>query len=152
MSSAIHLIAAARPTEAARPLLAGLAACKFTDAGNWDIEEIPKIKVSLMVKPDDGLFAVVESASSIGAQVNIHTLYSDGRLFSVTNSELPAPRSLPANITRKQLPRCAPAELAKVVRAMQAGPDFRSISAVEAPRVYEYLYAEAIRVRKETGR
>lgn len=152
MPSAIHLIAVVQPTEAARPLLEGLAACKFIDAGHWDIRELPQIHVSLMVKPDDGLLAVVESASPIGAQVNIHMLYSDGRVFSVTNSELPAPRSLPAKVTRRQFPRCAPAALLTELHTMQAGPGVRSIFAAEAPRIYESLYAEAIRVRKETDR
>jgi len=150
MPAAIHLSRAAGPTEAATPILTALAACKFVDAGAWDIAELPKIKVALMVLPEDGMFAAVESASPIGAQVNIHTIYPDGTVFSVTNSELPAPPATRPNVTRQRFPRCAPAELVKQTRANRPAHGFRPISAAEAPRVYEELYAEEIRFRKGT--
>ncbi len=152
MPAAIHLTRATGPTEAAAPILASLAACKFVDAGAWDIAELPKIKVALMVLPEDGMFAAVESASPIGAHVNVHTVYPDGTMFSVTNSELPPPRATRPNVTRRQFPRCAPAELVKQARASRPAHGFRPISAEEAPRVYEELYAEEIRFRKGMGR
>jgi hypothetical protein len=152
MPAAIHLSRAREPAEAARPILAALAACKFVDAGAWNINELPKIQVALMVQPEDGMLAAVESASPIGAHVNIHTLYPDGKLFSVTNSELPAPRATRPNVTRAQFPRCAPNELIKQAYARRPASGFRSISVEEAPRIYEALYAEDIRFRKATGR
>ena len=97
------------------------------------------------------MLAAVESASPIGAHVNIHTLYPNGTVCSVTNSELPAPRVTRPNVTRARFPRCAPDELVKQSRAMRPGSGFRPVSVDEAPRVYEELYAEEIRFRKGTG-
>jgi hypothetical protein len=151
MPPAIHLSPAAGPTDAARPLIVALAACKFVDAGSWNIAELPKIQLSLMVQPDDGLLAAIESASPIGAQVNIHTIYPDGKVFSVTNSELPAPRATRPNVTRAWFPRCAPGELVKQALAKRPGSGFRPTSMQEAPRIYEELYAEEIRFRKGAG-
>jgi len=152
MPSTIHLSRANGPTEAARPILAALAASKFVDAGAWNIRELPQIQVSLRVQPEDGLLAAVESASPIGAQVNIHTIYPDGKLFSVTNSELPAPPATRPNVTRAQFPRCAPKELVKHALTRRPGSGFRLISVEEAPRIYEELYAEETRFRKAMGR
>ena len=151
MPSAIHLTRTNGPTEAARPILVALTACKFVDVGAWNITELPKIQVSLMVHPEDGMLAVIESASPIGAQVNIHTLYPDGKVYSVTNSELPAPRATRPNVTRARFPRCAPDELVKQALAGRPGIAFRQVSAEEAPRIYEELYAEEIRFRQGTG-
>ena len=151
MPSAIHLSGATGPTETARPILTALAVAKFIGAGDWNIRELPKIQVSLMIQPEEGMFAVVESASPIGAQVNIHTIYPDGKVFSVTNSELPAPRATRPNVTRKQFPRCKPDDLFKQARAMRPGSGYRSISVAEAPRLYEELYAQEIRFRKATS-
>ena len=152
MPSAIHLSRADGPTEAARPILAALAGCNFVDAGAWNINELPKIQVSLMVQPEDGMLAAVESVAPIGAHVNIHTLYQDGTLFSVTNSELPAPPVTRPNVTRAQFPRCAPSELVRQARARRPASGYRLISAEEAPRIYEELYAEDIRFRRGRGR
>jgi hypothetical protein len=151
MPQAIHLSRGSGPTDAARPIRAALAASKFVDAGAWDIRELPKIQLSLMVQPEDGLLAAIESASPIGAQVNIHTIYPDGKVFSVTNSELPAPRVTRPNVTRARFPRCAPGELVKKALAGRPGTAFRPVSAEEAPRIYQELYAEEIRFRKQAG-
>jgi hypothetical protein len=151
MPSAIHLFRVAGATEAARPILTALTACKFVDAGVWNIKELPQIQVALMVHPKEGMLAVVESASPIGAQVNVHTLYTDGKLFYVTNSELPAPPAARPNMTRVQFPRCAPNELVRQALVRRPGYGFRLISAEEAPRIYEQLYAEDISFRKKTA-
>ena len=151
MPLAIHLCRATEPAEAATPVLTALAACKFVDAGAWSITELPKIQLALMVQPEDGMFAAVESASPIGAQVNIHTIYPDGTVFSVTNSELPPPPAMRPNVTRQRFPRCMPAELVRQARLNRPAHAFRPISATEAPRVYEELYAEEIRFRKGLG-
>ena len=129
MPATIRLSRAKGPTEAARPILAALATCRFVDAGAWNINELPKIQVALMVQPEDGMLAAVESASPIGAHVNIHTLYRDGTMFSVTNSELPAPRATRPNVTRVRFPRCAPGELVKQAHAQRPVSGVRSLSA-----------------------
>jgi len=151
MPLTIHLSRINEPSEAARPIIAALTACKFVDAGLWNIKELPKIQVALMVQPEDGMLAAVESASPIGAQVNVHTLYPDGKVFSVTNSELPAPRFTRPGVTRMRYPRCLPNELVKHALTERPGSAFRSISAEEAPLIYEELYAEDIRFRKAKG-
>src|ERR1700694_4607606 len=55
MPFAIHLAPVQGPTDAARPILNALLACKFVDAGAWKIGEMPKIEVSLMVQPEHGM-------------------------------------------------------------------------------------------------
>ena len=151
MPSAIVLTRAPGPADAARPTLAALAAASFSDAGAWTIPQLPRIHVSLMVQREEGILAAVESASPIGAQVNLHTLYPDGRVVTFTNSELPAPPTLRSNVQRTQLPRCIPGAL--VARALAERPkaQCRALSVEDAPRVYEQLYADEIRFRKATG-
>ncbi len=152
MPSAIHLTRASGPAEAARPILAALAASNFVDAGAWNIAEMPKIHLALMVQREEGILAAVESASPIGAHVNLHTLYPDGLVASFTNSELPSPRALRPNVQRTQVPRCSPDALVVRARAERPKTPFRPLSIEEAPRVYEQLYADEIRFRKTTGR
>jgi len=152
MPSAIHLTRASGPSEAARPILAALAAGNFVDAGAWNIAEMPKIQVALMVQREEGILAAVESASPMGAHVNLHTLYPDGLVASFTNSELPSPPALRPNVQRTQVPRCSPDALVVRARAERPQTPFRPLSIEEAPRVYEQLYADEIRFRKTTGR
>jgi hypothetical protein len=52
---------------------------------------MPKIHVALLVHREEGMLAAVESASTIGAHLNLHTLYQDGRIVTFTNNELPMP-------------------------------------------------------------
>jgi hypothetical protein len=151
MPEAIHLSPAPEPTATARPILGALAACRFVDAGAWNIAELPKIQVALMVQPDTGMLAAVESASPIGAHVNLHTLYPDGLVVSFTNSELPPPKRQRPNAQRVQFPRCSPGAL--VLRARQQRPQgsVRPVSIEDAPRLYEQLYADEIQFRKQQG-
>jgi hypothetical protein len=152
MPSAIHLTRAPGPTEAARPILAALTASNFADAGAWNITEMPKIHVALMVQREEGMLAAVESASPIGAHVNLHTLYPDGLVVSFTNSELPVAKALRPNVQRTQVPRCSPDALVVRARTHRPTAPFRSLSVEEAPRVYEQLYAGEIRFRKAMGK
>jgi len=152
MPSAIHLTRASGPTDAARPILATLAASNFVDAGAWNIAEMPKIEVALMVQREEGMLAAVESAAPVGAHVNLHTLYPDGLVVSFTNSELPSPRALRPNAQRTQVPRCSPDALVTRARAQRPKTPFRPLSVEEAPRLYEQLYADEIQFRKTAGR
>src|SRR5262245_34188730 len=61
MPDAIRLLRAPSAAPSAQPILTALAACNFVDAGAWHIMELPKIEVSLMVQPDEGMLAAVES-------------------------------------------------------------------------------------------
>ena len=104
MPSMIHLTRAPGPAEVARPILAALAASNFTDAGAWNIAQMPKIQLSLMVQRDKGMLAAVESAFPIGAHVNLHRLYPDGLVVTFTNTELPMPKVLRPNVQRTPPP------------------------------------------------
>ena len=152
MPPAIVLTRAPGPADAARPILAALAASSFAEAGAWNIAEMPKIHVALMVQREEGMLAAVESASPIGAHVNLHTLYPDGLVVTFTNSELPAPKLLRPNARRTQLPHCSPDALVARARTERPKTPFRALSVEEAPRVYEQLYADEIRFRKAMGR
>jgi len=151
MPSAIRLTRAPGPTDAARPILAALAASNFVDAGAWSIVEMPRIHVALMVHREEGMLAAVESASPIGAHVNLHTLYPDGLVVSFTNSELPAPKALRPNVQRTRVPRCSPDALVARARRERPATPFRPLSVEDAPRLYEQLYADEIRFRKSVG-
>lgn len=151
MPSEIHLVAGAAPADAARPILSALAGRGFVDAGSWGILEMPKIHVDLMVHPVEGLLAAVESASPIGAHVNLHTLYSDGQVVSFTNTELPPPKFNRPGVTRTRAPRCDPAALVAQALSQRPKTQFFPVSAADAPRIYERLYADEIRFRKEKG-
>jgi hypothetical protein len=152
MPPAIVLTRAAGPTDAARPILAALAASNFADAGAWNIAQMPQIQVALMVQREEGMLAAVESASPIGAHVNLHTLYPDGLVVTFTNTELPTPKVLRPNVQRTQLPRCTPDALVVRARAERPKTPFRPLSVEEAPRLYEQLYADEIRFRKTMGK
>jgi hypothetical protein len=152
MPSAIVLTRAAGPADAARPILAALAASNFTDAGAWNIAQMPKIQVSLKVQREEGMLAAVESASPVGAHVNLHTLYPDGLVVTFTNTELPAPRLLRPNVRRTRLPGCSPDALVVRARAERPKTPFRPLSVEEAPRLYKQLYADEIRFRKAMGK
>lgn len=147
MPPAIHLSRTAAPTAAAAPIVSALGVCKFVDAGSWTIPELPAIEVSLMVEPNEGLLAAIESAASIGAQLNIHTLATDGRVISVTNSELPTAPTVPPNAKRAQFPRCPPQELVRKALELRLDARARHPTIEEAPRLYEELYAAEIRFR-----
>lgn len=151
MPVAIHLVRAPQPAEAALPTLEALAGNGFLDAGAWDIVELPGIKVALLVRPAESLLAAVETASSIGAQLNLHTLYPDGRVVTFTNSELPASKVQRPNVTQTRVPRASAETLLECARQQRPGRPFAPVSVAEAPRVYEQLYADEIRFRKERG-
>lgn len=151
MPARIHLTRAQGHADAARPILAALAASSFADAGAWNITEMPKIRLSLMVQREEGMLAAVESASPIGAHVNLHTLYPDGLVVTFTNSERPAPKTLRPHVQRTQVPRCSPDALVVRARSQRPKMPLRPLTVEEAPRLYEQLYADETRFRKETG-
>jgi hypothetical protein len=148
MPDVIHLSQEREVPKRAQPIHSALSACSFVDAGVWSIAEMPKIQVSLMVNPGEGMLAAIESAAPIGAHVNLHTLYPDGFVASFSNSELPAPKELPPNVQRAQFPRCTPGALLLRARAQRPKGETRAISIEEAPRIYEQLYANDIQFRK----
>jgi hypothetical protein len=123
----------------------------FTDAGAWDIPPMPKIKLALMVHRSENFLAAIETASTIGAQVNIHTLYCDGKVMSFTNSRLPAPKAQWPALTMLRMPGVAPAALLAKARNDRRREGIREVSVDEAPRIYEHLYTESIKFRKAQG-
>lgn len=151
MPTTIALARAPTPDAAAQPVVAELAGAGFVSAGAWNIPPMPKIKLALMVHPGENFLAAIETAPSIGAQVNIHTLYGDDKVVTYTNTRLPAPRALRPQITYTRLPGLAPAALFAQARAGRRRDGIRAVSADEAPRIYERLYADSIRYRKEKG-
>lgn len=151
MPSTIRLVQAPAADPAAHEYLSALVANGFVAAGDWNIPEIPQIKVSLVVHPQASLLGVVESASAIGAQVNLHTLYTDGRCASVTNSKLPSAKFQRPHTFRKRLPGASPKQLLEQTLAQRPSGIYRTITVEEAPRIYEQLYAEETAFRKQMG-
>ncbi|HSN00303.1 MAG TPA: hypothetical protein VLS52_04795 [Rudaea sp.] len=151
MPTTIALTRVPAPDAAAQPVVAELARAGFVSAGAWDIPPMPKIKLALMVHAGENFLAAIETAPSIGAQVNLHTLYGDGTVATYTNTRLPAPRALRPQVTYTRLPGLAPTALFAQARAGRRGDGIRPMSADDAPRIYEQLYADSIRYRKEKG-
>ena len=151
MPMSITLVKAAAIDEDAKPVAAELLAAGFIDAGEWDIPPMPKIKLALMVHRAENFLAAIETASSIGAQLNIHTLYSDGSVVTFTNSRLPAPKAHPPGWTIVRMPGTSVGALHSRARNERRRDGISAVMVDEAPRLYERLYAEAIKHRKAQG-
>lgn len=151
MPMAIKLARAAAMDEDAKPVAAELTAAGFVDAGAWDIPPMPKIKLALMVHPVDSFLAAIETASSIGAQLNVHTLYSDGGVTTYTNSKLPGPKAQRPGVTSVRMPGASVAALLSQARNDRRRDGISALSADDAPRIYERLHTESIRFRKAQG-
>ena len=151
MPLTIRLVRAKAMDAGARQLAAELSAVGFVDAGAWDIPPMPKIKLALMVNPVENFLAAIETASAFGAQANVHTLYSDGSVTTYTNSELPAPKAQRPGATSVRLPGASVATLVLKARKERRRDGITPVSAEDAPRIYERLYAESIRFRKMQG-
>jgi hypothetical protein len=151
MPMTIRLERASAPDEAAKPVAAELAAAGFVDAGAWNIPPMPKIRLALMVHPVDNFLAAIETASSIGAQVNIHTLYSNGNVMTFTNSRLPGPKVQRPGAISERLPGIPPSALLAKARAGRRKDGISAVSVKDAAAAYERLYAESIRFRKAQG-
>jgi hypothetical protein len=151
MPLTIRLVRATAMDALARQSAAELSAVGFIDAGAWDIPPMPKIKLALMVNPVENFLAAIESASAFGAQVNVHTLYSDGSVTTYTNSEMPAPKAQRPGVTSVRLPGVSVATLVMRARKERSRDGIATVSAEDAPKIYERLYAESIRFRKAQG-
>lgn len=151
MPMSIRLVKAAAIDGAAKPTAAGLSAVGFVDAGAWDIYEMPKIRLALMVHPTENFLAAIETASAIGAQLNIHTLYSNGNVATFTNSRLPAPRVQRPGLTSVRMPGASPQALLSRAKAERSRFGIKAVTVEDAPRIYERLYEESIRYRKMQG-
>jgi len=151
MPAAITLERVAAADEAAQPVAAQLASAGFVDAGAWTIRELPKIRLAMLVHPAENFLAAIETASSIGAQVNIHTLYSNGRVTTFTNSRLPAAKAQRPGAVSVRLPGITPAALLAKALAGRRREGIESVRVEDAASIYQRLYAEAIRFRKAQG-
>lgn len=136
---------------AAGPVAAQLAKAGFVDAGAWTIPPMPKIRLALMVDPANNFLAAIETASSIGAQVNVHTLYADGSVMTFTNSRLPAPKAQRPGMTNVRVPGASVDALLAKARAGRRRDGISTVTVDDAPRIYERLYAESIKFRKQQG-
>ena len=151
MPMTIKLARAATMDEPAVAVVTELTKAGFSDAGAWDIPPMPKIKLALMIHRAENFLAAIETASTIGAQVNLHTLYADGSVVTFTNSRMPAPKAQRPGQTMVRLPGLAPGALFARARSERRGDGISTLSAEEAPRIYERLYAESIKFRKAQG-
>jgi hypothetical protein len=148
MPLAIRLADAPAPYEAAAPTSRSLAELGFVPAGAWRIPELPKIGVTLMVHQEEGFLAAIETAESIGAQLNLHTMYPGGRVVSFTNSELPAPPAMRPAVTHTRSPGASPTALLVRARRQRPQDGYQQMTVGDAPRVYETLYAEEMMFRR----
>jgi hypothetical protein len=151
MPMSIKLTPAGALDEAAKPSAKELSAAGFVDAGAWNIPPMPKIRLALMVHPAENFLAAIETASSIGAQVNLHTLYVDGSVVTCTNSRLPAPKAQRPEQKLVRMPGVAPGPLFSRARDERRRDEISAVSVQDAPNIYERLYADSIKYRKAHG-
>jgi len=151
MPMTIRLVKAAMSDPAAEASAAALSKSGFSDAGAWIIPPMPKIRLALMVHQADNFLAAIETASSIGAQVNVHTLYANGNVMTFTNSKLPGPKLQRPGAVSVRVPGASVETLLAKARSARRRDGINTVSADEAPGIYERLYAESIRFRKEQG-
>ena len=123
----------------------------FVDAGSWIIRELPKIRLALLVHPVENFLAAIETASSIGAQVNIHTLYTNGSVMTFTNSKLPSAKRQRPGMTNIRVPGATVDALVAKARAARRRDGISAVKEEDAASLYERLYAEAIQFRKAQG-
>ncbi|HSR11506.1 MAG TPA: hypothetical protein VLS90_08655, partial [Thermodesulfobacteriota bacterium] len=151
MPPSIRLVSAEIMDAAAGPTAAALSAAGFSPAGAWNIFELPKIRVALMVHPSENFLAAIETASPIGAQVNVHTLYSNGTVVTYTNSRMPAPKAHPPGWTSVRMPGASPGALLSRARAERPRGGISPVAPEKAAEIYERLYSESILYRKAQG-
>ena len=151
MPMTIKLVRGTAIDPAAGTTAADLSKAGFTDAGAWIIPPMPKIRLALMVHLADNFLAAIETASSIGAQVNVHTLYANGNVMTFTNSKLPAPRVQRPGVVSVRMPGASVDALLAKARTARRRDGISAVTVHDAPGVYERLYAESIKFRKERG-
>jgi hypothetical protein len=137
--------------DAAQPVAEELERAGFIDAGAWIIRELPKIRLSLLVHPAENFLAAIETASSIGAQVNIHTLYANGSVMTFTNSKLPSAKKQRPGMTNIRVPGASVDALITKARAARRRDGISTVKEEDAASLYERLYAESIQFRKAQG-
>jgi hypothetical protein len=137
--------------DAAQPVAEQLERAGFVDAGSWIIRELPKIRLALLVHPVENFLAAIETASSIGAQVNIHTLYTNGSVMTFTNSKLPSAKRQRPGMTNIRVPGATVDALVAKARAARRRDGISAVKEEDAASLYERLYAEAIQFRKAQG-
>jgi hypothetical protein len=151
MPMTIRLVRGTQIDPAAKATAAELSKAGFTDAGDWLIPPMPKIRLTLMVHPADNFLAAIETASSIGAQANVHTLYADGSVVTFTNSRLPAPKAQRPGATNVRVPGASVEALLAKARSERRRDGIDSVTPEQAPAIYERLYADITRFRKALG-
>jgi hypothetical protein len=151
MPMTIKLVRGTMIDPAAEPSAAELAKAGFTDAGAWLIPPMPKIRLALMVQPADNFLAAIETVPSIGAQVNVHTLYANGNVMTFTNSRLPAPKAQRPGMTSVRMPAASIDALLAKARTTRRPDGITNMTKEDAPGIYERLYAEATKFRKAQG-
>jgi hypothetical protein len=104
-----------------------------------------------MVHPAENFLAAIETASAIGAQLNVHSLYSNGTVTTFTNSRLPAPRAKRPGWMNVRMPGASPGAVFSRAKAERPHQGISAVTAEKAPEVYERLYAESILYRKTQG-
>jgi hypothetical protein len=135
----------------AAPVAADLERAGFVDAGAWIIRELPKIRLALMVHPVENFLAAIETASPIGAQVNIHTLYENGSVMTFTNSKLPAPKKQRPGQISIRVPGVPAGALFTKACSGRRREGIRAVREEDAVSIYERLYTESICFRKAQG-
>ena len=151
MPESITLVKTRVDDSDAAPVAAELSRAGFVEAGAWLIRELPKIRLSLMVHPVDNFLAAIETASAIGAQVNLHTLYANGSVMTFTNSKLPPPKKPQPGVISVRAPGVPVASLFTKARNARRKDNITPVREEDAPSIYERLYAESIRFRKAQG-
>ncbi len=153
---AIHL----RPAslDAARHGLAMEAAARtlmqqgFSDAGWFDIAELPGFTLRLLAHEPEGWLATVYGHPKAGQWVEIGARYPDGSRSSFTSSRASGLASLPG-VHVTHMPGASVGAVLAIARKARVKVDTTPmpVSASNAPQVFEEGYAAIIALRKAQG-
>lgn len=135
---------------AANDLIQPLLANGFTDAGAYNVDKMPSVKLAILVKPGDYITAHVYEHPKAGTWIELVTRYQDGTCQTVSTLPSTGIQSPPWVKTI----RAAKAPAMDLVRQLTFGRrsgDLKRIEADTVVREFEEGYAKSIVWQKDNG-
>ena len=132
-------------------IIASLRTAGFTEAGTYSVDKMPRVKVAILVKPDECVAAHVYEHPKAGIWIELATRYQDGT--STTLTTLPSTgQNQPAWLTTIRAGKAPAGDLLRQFiqeRRLRSGV-MKPVSAEQAPREFEEGYARYTSWRKAT--
>jgi hypothetical protein len=114
----------------------------FQDAGLFEVEEIPEIRIRGLVKPEESIRAIVERHPDVGVWTEVITRYEDGTRFALSNFSKWPVLAVPPNLIVRRAPGLGAAELYRRALAARPVAPMEPASVAEFVPAYEEAWAE----------